>query len=172
LRIRPLPTILNLTTAPRLCELSGTAGTGKSIGALVLIDGISSGDWADQPVILYVHRRSDHVTRDLKTRGYDGQMHLLARDGKTTRHFRSERGVTDVCALLWHQLDERRKLIMIVDSVPPALILEYISPCKKAHLCLHRLVRDPAAGRKIFALESVHLALRRHLVFRDVCTKE
>jgi hypothetical protein len=123
---------------PRLCELSGTAGTGKSTGALLLIHAVSSEEWGEQPDILFVHRRDDFASLNLGTRK-DGQAHLLTRDGNLARHFTFESGcpLRYMDCLLWHRLDKRRKVIVIVDSMAPALLLENILPTEELHLCLY-----------------------------------
>jgi hypothetical protein len=123
---------------PRLCELSGTAGTGKSIAALLLINAVSSAEWGEQPDILYIHRWEDYASRNLRTEN-DGHMHLLTRDGNQTRHFtfECEYGAAYVDALLAHRLDKRRKLFAIVDSMSPSRFLNVISSYAELHMCLY-----------------------------------
>jgi hypothetical protein len=134
----------------RTYELYGSAGTGKTIAGLVMIN--EFGKYADRPDILYVrHKRTlhartkfeEHATATLLYRDYWGRARHVT---VSSRFDESDREVIHQM-LLSRQLD--RKLCVLIDTYPPVRVLQLLDDM---YVTMHMCVYIASYGSRISAM--------------------
>jgi hypothetical protein len=144
-------------TCQRTYEVFGSAGTGKTIGGLVLINEI--GKYADPPDILYVRRK---LKKEMQS-DEPAMATLLYKDYWGNAHHKTESipfGAPKSNSQVHELLSLRqpnRKLFVLVDTFWPTYVLDSLYSCvDPAHNTVHMCVYIASYDSRTTAREPVH----------------